>query len=228
VNLVCYPTSAANPYADYTLPNGRSVPHIQRDGQPPIFAGDRARFPVLLFSHGFGGSPISSDYIEALKIFASHGYVVIAPFHDDSRIVDVRVDTLDELVKAILDFPNYTAMQAIRPRVLSAALDVVLAEPAFAARIDATRIGGFGASAGGESLLLMRGAQLTVSIGLSSKPVIDDTRLKAAVGYVPYFAQPIFPAFGRDQRGLQNVDLPYLAISGSATRQHLPRSPRSA
>jgi predicted dienelactone hydrolase len=140
----------------------------------------------------------------------------------------VRVDTLDELVKAILDFPNYTAMQAIRPRVLSAALDLVLAEPAFAARIDATRIGGFGASAGGESLLLMRGAQLTVSIGLSSKPVIDDTRLKAAVGYVPYFGQPIFPAFGRDQRGLQNVDLPYLAISGSATRQHLPRPPRSA
>jgi hypothetical protein len=214
VNLVCYPTPAANPYPDYALPNGRIVPHMQRGAQPPLFADDRARYPVLLFSHGFGGSPISSDYIEALKVFASHGYVVVAPFHGDSRIVDVRVGSLDELLRAILDFPNYTAMQAIRPRALSAALDVVLADPEFAARIDAARIGGFGASAGGESLLLMRGAQLTVSFGLSSKPVINDTRLRAGVGYVPYFGQPVFPAFGRDQRGLQGVDLPYLAISG--------------
>src|SRR5690349_12443929 len=156
VNLVCYPTSAANPYADYALPNGKIVPHMQRGAQPPIFAEDRARYPVLLFSHGFGGSPISSDYIEALKVFASHGYVVVAPFHGDSRIVDVRIDSLDELLRALLDFPNYTAMQAI-----------------------------------------------------------NDTRLRAGVGYVPYFGQPIFPAFGRDQRGLQGVDLPYLAISGS-------------
>ena len=215
VNLVCYPTSPANGYADYLLPNGKLVPHMQRGADPPIFAADRARFPMLLFSHGFGGSPISSDYIEALKLFASHGYVVIAPFHGDSRIVDVRIDSLDDLLQAILDFRNYTAMQAIRPHALSAAIDVVLANPDFAARIDAARIGGFGASQGGESLLLMRGAQLTVSVGLSSKSVMNDPRLRAVVGYVPYFGQPFFPAFGRDQSGLQGVDLPYLAISGS-------------
>ena len=216
VNLVCYPTTATNGRPDYALPTGKVVPRMQRGADAPIFATDRERFPVLLFSHGFGGSPISSDYIEALKLFASHGYVVVAPFHADSRIVRSRIDSLDEVLRAILDFPNYTAMQAIRPRALSAALDVLWSNPAFAARIDANRIGGFGASQGGESLLLMRGAQLTISIGLSSKSVINDTRLKAAVGYVPYFGQPIFPAFGRDQRGLDNVDLPYLAISGSA------------
>ncbi len=51
-------------------------------------------------------------------------------------------------------------------------------------------------------------------------PVLDpgrnDPRLKAAVGYVPFFGQPFFPAFGRDQNGLDNVTLPYLAISGTA------------
>jgi predicted dienelactone hydrolase len=215
-NLVCYPTTAANGHADYALPNGKVVPRMQRGAEPPIFAADRERYPVLLFSHGFGGSPISSDYIEALKLFASHGYVVVAPFHGDSRIVDARIDTLDELLRAILDFPNYTAMQAVRPNELSRALDAVLADANFAPRIDASRIGGFGASQGGESLLLMRGAQLTVSVGLSSKSIMNDLRLKAAVGYVPYFGQPIFPAFGRDQRGLAGVDLPYLAISGGA------------
>ena len=216
VNLVCYPTSASNPHADYPLPNGKAVPKMQRGAEPPIFASDRERYPVLLFSHGFGGSPLSSDYIDAIKLLASYGYVVIAPFHADSRIVRSRLSNLNELLQAILDFPNYTAMQAARPRELSAALDVVFADPTFAARMDATRIGGFGGSQGGESLMLMRGAQLTVSIGLASKSVIDDTRLKAAVGYVPYFGQNIFPAFGRDQLGLENVSLPYLAISGSA------------
>jgi len=214
-SLACYPTTAGNPYADYALPNGRVVPRMQRGAQPPILADDRARFPVLLFSHGFGGSPVSSDYIEALKLLASHGYVVVAPFHADSRIVDVRIESLDDLLQAILDFGHYTAMQAIRPRTLSATLDTVLADPTFAARVDPARIGGFGASLGGESLLLMRGAQLTMSVGLSSKSVIDDPRLKAAVGYVPYFGQPFFPAFGRDQFGLEDVSLPYLAISGS-------------
>ncbi len=216
VNLVCYPTMTTNGYADYALPNGKVVPRMQRGAQPPVFATDRARFPVLLFSHGFGGSPISSEYIDALKLFASHGYVVVAPFHGDSRFADARISSLDDLLRAIVDFPDYTAMQAVRPHSLSSALDVVLADPDFAARIDTTRIGGFGASLGGESLLLMRGAQLTVSVGLSSKSIENDARLKAAVGYVPYFGQPFFPAFGRDSNGLEGVDLPYLAISGGA------------
>ena len=216
VNLVCYPTTLANPHADYGLPTGKVVPRMQRGSEPPIFAGDRDRYPVLLFSHGFGGSPLSSDYVDAVTLFASYGYVVIAPFHADSRIVRSRISSFGDLLQAILDFPNYTAMQAVRPRELSAALDVVFSNPDFAARMDPNRIGGFGGSQGGESLLLMRGARLTASIGLSSKSVIDDTRLKAAVGYVPYFGQPILPAFGRDQLGLDNVNLPYLAIAGSA------------
>lgn len=214
--LVCYPTSATSTRSDYPLPTGRVVPRMQRGGEPPIFAGDRARFPVLLFSHGLGGSPLSSDYIDALALFASHGYVVIAPFHGDARIADVRVDTISDVFNAILHFSAYTAMQAIRPHALKAALDAVLADPDFAARTDVSRIGGFGGSLGGESLLLMRGAQLTVSPGLSSKSIMNDTRLKAAVGYVPYFGQPLLPAFGRDEHGLDNVAMPYLAIAGSA------------
>jgi predicted dienelactone hydrolase len=214
--LVCYPTSATNGRADYPLPNGKAVPHMQRDGEPPLFAEDRARFPVLLFSHGLGGSPLSGDYLDALTLFASHGYVVIAPFHGDARISDIRLETLNDVVNAVLHFSNYTALQSIRPHALQAALTAVLADPAFAARIDASQIGGFGASLGGESLLLMRGARLTVSVGLSSKAIMNDTRLKAAVGYVPYFGQPILPAFGRDQQGLSDVQMPFLAIAGGA------------
>jgi len=46
--------------------------------------------------------------------------------------------------------------------------------------------------------------------------VTVDRRLKAAVGYIPFFGEPFLPAFGRDQHGLDGVTLPYLAISGTA------------
>jgi len=214
--LVCYPTSATNARTGYALPNGHVVPHMQRGGEAPVFAPDRAQFPVLLFSTGLGGSPLSGDYIDVVTLFASHGYVVIAPFHGDARVSDIRLDTLNDVVNALLHFSNYTALQSVRPHALEASLDAVLADPSFAARVDMSEIGGFGASLGGESLLLMRGARLTVSPGLSSTAIMNDTRLKAAVGYVPYFGQPLLPAFGRDQQGLADVQMPYLAISGGA------------
>ena len=104
----------------------------------------------------------------------------------------------------------------MRPLSLSAAIDLVLAHPQWRDHIDATRIGGFGASMGGESMMLMRGAGLTTSLGLSWTRVTNDPRLRAAVGYVPYFGQPFLPAFGRDGHGLDDVTLPYLAIGGTA------------
>jgi hypothetical protein len=65
-------------------------------------------------------------------------------------------------------------------------------------------------------MLLLAGAQLTTTLGLSSTRIIQDTRLKAAVGYVPYFGIDVYPAFGRDQQGLDGITLPYLAIGGTS------------
>ena len=59
-------------------------------------------------------------------------------------------------------------------------------------------------------------AMVTVTAGLSSRQITFDPRLKAAVGYVPYFGQPFLPAFGRDQHGLDSINLPFLGISGTA------------
>ena len=92
----------------------------------------------------------------------------------------------------------------------------MVAHPHWRDRVDAARIGIFGASMGGETALLVGGAELTTSVTLSSKRVVLDPRFKGAVGYVPYFGQRILPAYGRDNRGTENVTLPYLAISGTA------------
>ena len=218
--LVCYPTDAANPRPDYPLPTGEFIPHMQRGGEQPLFANASARYPVLLFSHGLTGSPISGDYINAVRVFASWGYVVVAPFHGDLRFANVKLESFSDILYALINIKAFVAMQAVRPLSLSLALDALLGSgpfaDQFAAHIDPVKIGGFGASLGGESLLLMAGAQLTTTVGQSYKQVTFDPRLKAAAGYVPYFGQDLFPAFGRDQNGLQGMTLPFLAISGTA------------
>ncbi|HET7097968.1 MAG TPA: hypothetical protein VFJ68_11320, partial [Casimicrobiaceae bacterium] len=214
--IVCYPTSANNPYPDYLLPTGRTVPHMQTAGQPPVLADATSRFPLLLFSHGYGGSPLSNDYITALTVLASYGYIVAAPFHGDWQYGTADLSSFADIVYLIAHLRDYLAMQALRPLALSATIDLLFNNPQWSARVDASRIGGFGASLGGESLLLMGGAGLTTSLGLSWTVVDSDPRLKVAVTYVPYFGQPFFPAFGRDQNGLDGIAVPFLGISGTA------------
>ena len=214
--IVCYPTSNNNPYPDYQLPTGRTVPHMQTGGQPPILPDATSRFPLLLFSHGYGGSPLSNDYITSLTVLASYGYIVAAPFHGDWQYGTADLSSFADIAYLIAHLRDYLAMQAVRPLALSATIDLLLNNPQWGARVDASQIGGFGASLGGESMLLMAGAGLTTSLGLSWTVVDRDPRLKMAVTYVPYFGQPFFPAFGRDQNGLEGMTLPFLGISGTA------------
>ncbi|HEY5307625.1 MAG TPA: hypothetical protein VIK97_03865, partial [Casimicrobiaceae bacterium] len=216
VIIACYPTSSDNARPDYALPNGQSVPHMQRGTQQPSWPDSTSRFPLLVFAEGYLGSPVSNDYIQALAVLASNGYVVAAPFDGDGRFGKLQLENFNDFVYVVSHLRDFVGMQALRPLSLSATLDVLLARPEWRDRIDASQIGGFGASLGGEALLLMAGGGLTTSLGLSWTKITRDSRLKAAVGYVPYFGQPIFPAFGRDDHGLDDVTLPYLAISGTA------------
>lgn len=219
VVLACYPTTVDNPFDNYSLPNDKIVPHMQTGSDAPLFADASARYPVVAFSHGYSGSPLSNDYISALSVFASYGYVVIAPFHGDVRFSDLRIDNLDAAIAVASHLDDFTALQALRPLSISAALDLLLAHPQWKDHIDAARIGGFGASMGGETMMLLGGAGLTTSyfdIGASMKQVTRDPRIKAAVGYVPYFGQPVLPTFGRGQHGLDGISLPFLGISGTA------------
>ncbi len=216
VVLACYPTTEDNPRPNFSLPTGQLVPHMQSGAEAPLFADASMRYPVLVFSHGFAGSPLSGDHLRVLTWLASYGYVVVAPFHGDPRFADLQIDAFGDVVALLRHLSDVVAMQALRPLSMSAALDLVLAHPQWRDHIDATQIGGFGASMGGQTMMLMGGAGLTKTPGLASSPVGIDRRIKAAVGYIPYFGQPLLPAFGRDQEGVDGVTLPYLGLSGTA------------
>ena len=219
--IVCYPTSADNTRPDYPYDAAptKFVPKMQRGSEPPLWADANARYPVLLYSHGLSGSPLSGDYLHTITLFASYGYVVVAPFHGDGRFADVSIDGLSDLVQLFFSgaFQEVVELQAIRPLSLQSALDALLADPNYRDHVDAERVAGFGTSLGAESLLLFSGAQLTTAFAnLHSMQVMSDARLKAITGYVPYFGQRLLPAFGDDQIGVDGMTVPFLGIVGTA------------
>jgi predicted dienelactone hydrolase len=215
VAIVCYPTTAANTRADYALPDGRSIPRMQRGDDAPILAGP-GPFPTILFSHGYAGSPIESTYFGAQLTLASFGYVTVAPFHGDLRWSLLGFEAiLDDGITAETLWRDYVAMQALRPITASRLLDRLAAHPQWAGALDLAHVGGFGVSQGGETMMLLAGGALTTTVFQDSKPVTHDARLTSAVGYIPYFGLSFLPAFGRDQEGLDGVTLPFLAIGGT-------------
>src|SRR5260221_5117357 len=118
-------------------------------GDLPVAAGRDAaiaagpRFPVILLSHGSGGTPLA--HRDLATRLARDGFIVVAP----TQIGDSVGRTEGrEAGRSLLDRPR----QAVR------ALDTALADPRFASHADAARIGMIGFSAGGYTTLVLAGA----------------------------------------------------------------------
>jgi dienelactone hydrolase len=215
VYIACYPTIAANSRANYALPGNVVVPRMQRGAEAPILPASPAKLPVLLYSHGYGGSPLDGNYLDAMVAFASWGYVTVAPFHGDLRYSVFGPDALSARF-SIPVWDEFVAMQAIRPLSMSAGLDLMLARTDWRDRVDAGRVGAFGVSQGGETVALLAGAELTYGLfSFDSTRVTLDSRVRAGVGYVPYFGLDNLPAFGRNQDGARGLTMPFLALSGT-------------
>lgn len=110
------------------------------DAAPAAFAAA----PVVAISHGFGGSARQTAWLGVA--LARAGYVVIAPDHPGNNGFDDRT-------------PTGAVLWWERADDLRLALDAVLADPAWAGRLDPERIGVVGYSMGGASALLGLGAR---------------------------------------------------------------------
>ena len=231
--IVCYPTPKDNSDPNYALPdNGGTVPKMQRPGQAPKLISAREydegrgyflspprtgtqKLPLIIYSHGLGGSPIGKGYLDVMTALASQGFMVAAVFHADARISPVRLENLGDLAFAIAQFPRIVEMQAMRPWALRQLTDRLLVDQGFAQGIDSERIGGFGASLGGEAMAHLVGARITSGFTSSCSETERDPRIRAVVGYVPYSGWSFLPAFCDDQEGARSVNRPYLAIAGT-------------
>jgi len=115
VVLACYPTAPTNARAGFALPTGQTVPHMHTGAEAPLFADDAVRYSLIAFSHGYAGSPLSDGHFVLLSWLASHGYVVVAPFHGDPRFSNLRIDDFRDAVKVLTQLSDAVAMQSLRP-----------------------------------------------------------------------------------------------------------------
>ncbi|HBZ69923.1 MAG TPA: hypothetical protein DEP35_09380 [Deltaproteobacteria bacterium] len=142
-----------------------------RDAEPA--AGS---FPLVLFSHGFGGHRRQSTFL--CTHLASHGYVVAAPDHVGNTVLDTMQTMMELQAGKPMPEPESFVQEfiAARPADISFVLDGILEGRArgLSDQIDASRVGMTGHSFGGWTTLMA---------------VARDSRIRAAL--------PLAPAGGR-------------------------------
>lgn len=140
---VLYPTSAKPTpirFGSITLP-------LAMNG-----AMQEGRFPLVVLSHGSGGSGLS--YKDIALALVRRGFIVVLPLHPHNNYLDNTMAGQSE---------NYIN----RPKNISAAIDKVLAIPNLHAHVDVAKIAVLGHSVGGYTSLVVSGAIA------KTKPVVE-------------------------------------------------------
>ena len=148
VTRIWYPVDASVPEAVHDIgPPGHPIVRGHPVAIDAALSPAQARYPLLLLSHGTGGSADSLDWLGAG--LAAAGYVVAGANH-----------------------PGNTALEPLtregfmlwweRATDLSEVLDGMLADPVLGSHIDRERIGAVGFSLGGYTVLELAGARTNV------------------------------------------------------------------
>lgn len=172
---------------------------------------DAGPFPVILFSHGLGGTRDNYEYLG--RYWASHGYVSVHLQHEGSD---------DKVWREAGPFSGMKAMrQAVgdprnainRARDVSFAIDELerlnREKSAYQHRLDLKRIGVVGHSFGAFTSLAVAGQEFTP--GLNRTSALADPRVKAIVPMsapVPANKQRLDEVYG-------NVRIPCLHMTGT-------------
>ncbi len=172
-------------------------------------------FPVIIFSHGAGGAG-NLDF-PLLRFWATHGYIVICPTHEDSLLLrrqTEKASSLQGVVREALSRWQLWESRALDIRFLLDQLNTLAQQvPELSNRMDKNSIGMSGHSLGAYTAQLIGG--VTVDLPNGRKGVsYADPRPKAFLLFSPQ---------GRGQQGLseaswRNFTRPYMGVTGSLDR----------
>lgn len=171
------PVGPRTPYSSYTplildVP-GRPVPLEVKVSMPAT----GSNLPVILLSHGHGGSNFLSSYRgygPLADFWAAHGFIVIQPTHLDSKALGLRETQLP-------DAPFFWRDRATDMRFLLDHLkEIEGAVPGLAGRMDHDRVAAVGHSLGGATVGMLMGAQVLDPNDPREKD-LSDPRVKAGV-----------------------------------------------
>ncbi|MBL8556811.1 MAG: hypothetical protein JNL41_21245 [Phenylobacterium sp.] len=140
-------------------------------------------FPLVIHSHGLGGSREASAYI--LTAVAQAGYAVVAVQHagSDTALLAGGGPPVAEAARVAAGRAGMTS-DAARGRYgdIPFALDRIAADPALAGKVDLGRVGMSGHSYGALSTLTAVGQRLPAMPGDTA---FMEPRIKAAIAYSP-------------------------------------------
>jgi predicted dienelactone hydrolase len=157
-------------------------------------------FPVIAFSHGLGGDKDAFGVVS--RHWASHGYVVVHPTHDDRGVAmgaDGMIPPADKVLDRVADVKA----------VLNALKQIEEKLPAVNGKLDTNRLAVAGHSYGSFITMLMGG--VAADIGSDKNKSLADPRVKCVA--------PIAPG-GRGDYGLTDESwkkfrVPAIVITGT-------------
>lgn len=177
-----------------------------------FYPSQPGRYPVILFSHGAGGSQACCEALT--HHWASYGYVTLQPTHDDSVRQRRASGTEDgRFMQAVRDALKTPSLWESRPFDISLLIDSLPSLqarfPELAAKLDTNRLGLGGHSMGSFTSEVIGGAVFD----LPSRPAANaaDPRVKAILCLSPQGPGQ----FGLTDHSFNDITLPYLGITGS-------------
>jgi dienelactone hydrolase len=195
------------------------------------------RFPVVVFSHGFGGHRRQSTFL--CTHLASHGYAVAAMDHTGNTILDMAQMTLQVMMGEPMPDPGPMVAELIglRPADASFVLDRLLAGDfgLSSASLDAGRVGMAGHSFGGWTTLVVAGRDRRVRAALPLAPAggkspLPVEVLTAALDFdwgrdVPTFylvadKDTLLPLEGMEELLARTQGTKRMAVLGNADHMH--------
>ncbi len=175
---------------------------------PPAFQSSEEKWPLLVFSHGFGGCARQSASL--MQYLADQGYIVVAPEHADANCRGRMSGA-----RGVRDWPERPfrtpevwtdETEADRRDDVLFAVSSMLDDRQYKNYVDTKRMGLIGHSLGGYTVLGVAGAW----------PTWKDKRFKAVLAFSPYVA----PYLKRG--GLKKVSVPVMYQGGTLDKDITP------
>ncbi len=226
--LVAFPALAYDPLivnkpVSTTAPLDLTVHDSSRNREIPIrvyLPANKQAAPVVLFSHGLGGSRAGSKFLG--DHWSARGYVAVFlqhPGSDESVWRNQPPREIPAAMRKAANGQNFTLRTNDVPAVLDQ-LEKWNVEPghALASRLDLTKVGMSGHSFG---------AVTTQAVSGQSFPLVGtkltDARIKAAL-----VLSPSKPAIGDVSKAFANVSIPWLLMTGTKDIANIGGSPIGA